>query len=106
MKKVGVIVFKFMKRSELKTQEGLGCFCQFTRKREKERERERERGRMAASDTEKFDGFFMSIAQQHQGIDSLLDSFFGFLGRKTDFFTFHEDAKVLFCELLEIKLSN
>ncbi len=49
---------------------------------------------MAASDAEKFDGFFMSIAQQHQGIDSLLDSFFGFLGRKTDFFTFHDDPKV------------
>jgi N-terminal conserved domain of Nudc. len=43
----------------------------------------------------KFDGFFMNLAQQHtSGIDSLLDSFFGFLGRKTDFFTHHDDASV------------
>ena len=45
---------------------------------------------------DRFDGFFMNIAQQHQGIDALLDSFFGFLARKTDFFTHHDDAQV-FC---------
>ena len=45
---------------------------------------------------DRFDGFFMNIAQQHVGIDSLLDSFFGFLGRKTDFFTHHQDPQVCF----------
>ena len=36
---------------------------------------------------ERFDAMLLSIAQQHQGIDSLLDTFCGFLRRKTDFFS-------------------
>lgn len=36
-------------------------------------------------DDERFDGMYISMAQQLGGIDPLLDSFFGFLRRKTDF---------------------
>lgn len=35
----------------------------------------------------RFDGLYMNLAQQNQGIDNLLESFFGFLRRRTDFFT-------------------
>jgi len=37
-------------------------------------------------DDERFDGMYMNMAQGMGGIDPLLDSFFGFLRRKTDFF--------------------
>lgn len=36
---------------------------------------------------ERFDGTFLMIAQQSQGIEPLLDAVFSFLRRKTDFFT-------------------
>lgn len=39
------------------------------------------------SHEERFDGVFMSIVQQSQGIDNFYDNLFGFMGRKTDFFT-------------------
>eukprot|EP00598_Pedospumella_elongata_P002858 CAMPEP_0184976310 /NCGR_PEP_ID=MMETSP1098-20130426/7296_1 /TAXON_ID=89044 /ORGANISM="Spumella elongata, Strain CCAP 955/1" /LENGTH=379 /DNA_ID=CAMNT_0027499157 /DNA_START=43 /DNA_END=1182 /DNA_ORIENTATION=- len=35
---------------------------------------------------ERFDGMFLSITQQSQGIEPLLDNLFSFLRRKTDFF--------------------
>lgn len=37
----------------------------------------------------RFDGLYMTVAQQQgqQGIEGLLDTFFGFLRRRTDFFT-------------------
>jgi len=38
-------------------------------------------------DDERFDGMYMNMAQQVGGIDTLLDSFFGFMRRKTDFFS-------------------
>lgn len=41
---------------------------------------------MAGGD-DRFDGLYLNLAQQNQGIDNLLESFFGFLRRKTDFFT-------------------
>mmetsp|Transcript_26469 Transcript_26469/g.88693 ORF Transcript_26469/g.88693 Transcript_26469/m.88693 type:complete len:318 (-) Transcript_26469:184-1137(-) len=42
---------------------------------------------MATSDDGKFDGLYMTVAQQAGGIDPLFDSFFGFLRRKTDYFS-------------------
>lgn len=35
---------------------------------------------------ERFDGMFMNLAQQSNGIEPLMDNLFGFLRRKTDFF--------------------
>eukprot|EP00796_Vickermania_ingenoplastis_P000246 gene247-121_t len=46
---------------------------------------------MSAED--RFDGVLMAIAQQQQGIDGILDVFFSFLYRKTDFFSQPELAK-------------
>ena len=37
-------------------------------------------------DDERFDGLYMNVAQTARGIDPLLDTVFGFLRRKTDFF--------------------
>lgn len=37
-------------------------------------------------DDERFDGLYMNVAQTAKGIDPLLDTVFGFLRRKTDFF--------------------
>lgn len=39
------------------------------------------------SSEERFDNFFMTIAQQSEGIEPLLDHMFSFLRRRTDFFT-------------------
>ena len=38
------------------------------------------------ADDDRFDGMFLTIAQQAQGIEPLLDCLFSFLRRKTDFF--------------------
>ena len=38
------------------------------------------------ADDDRFDGMFLTIAQQAQGIEPLLDNLFSFLRRKTDFF--------------------
>lgn len=40
---------------------------------------------------EQHDALLMMLAQRSSGIDEILDAFFGFLGRKTDFFTAAED---------------
>merc|ERR1719267_65055 len=49
---------------------------------------------MAASpmDDERFDGMYIQMAQTVGGIDPLLDSFFGFLRRKTDFLSGAQSA--------------
>jgi hypothetical protein len=46
------------------------------------------------SSDERFDGMFLTIAQQSQGIEPLLDNLFSFLRRKTDFFAGASPAKV------------
>ena len=48
------------------------------------------------SEDERFDGLFMNVAQQAQGIDNLMDTFFGFLRRKTDFFRADRDKMLEF----------
>eukprot|EP01038_Epipyxis_sp_PR26KG_P015417 gene15417-20799_t len=40
-----------------------------------------------ADNDERFDGMFLTVAQQSQGIEPLLDNLFSFLRRKTDFFS-------------------
>merc|ERR1712066_558795 len=42
---------------------------------------------------ERFDGVLLNIAQQSGSIENILDTFFGFLNRKTDFFTGAQDEE-------------
>mmetsp|Transcript_15638 Transcript_15638/g.33260 ORF Transcript_15638/g.33260 Transcript_15638/m.33260 type:complete len:333 (+) Transcript_15638:87-1085(+) len=48
---------------------------------------------MEGADAERFDGVLLNIAQQAGSIDNILDTFFGFLQRKTDFFTGAQDEQ-------------
>lgn len=41
----------------------------------------------------RFDGLLAGLAQQHGGVESLLDSFFDFLHRRTDFYVVARDPK-------------
>lgn len=41
---------------------------------------------------ERFDGIFMNVVQQSQGVDNFFDNLFGFMGRKTDFYTQEQNA--------------
>ncbi|CAM9834229.1 unnamed protein product [Pylaiella littoralis] len=49
---------------------------------------------MSAADDARFDSMYLNLAQQNQGIDNLLESFFGFLRRKTDFYTGASEAQL------------
>lgn len=55
---------------------------------------------------ERFDSMLLAIAQQHEGIDSILDTFFSFLGRKTDFFTQPSMARAAVQRALDRHLSR
>ena len=43
---------------------------------------------------DRFDGMFLTVAQQAQGIEPLMDAMFSFLRRKTDFFTGASQEKI------------
>jgi hypothetical protein len=45
------------------------------------------RTQMSSPPEDRFDGMFLAIAQQAQGIEPLLDNLFSFLRRKTDFYS-------------------
>jgi len=46
---------------------------------------------MEGAEAERFDGLLLNVAQQAGSIENILDLFFGFLQRKTDFFTGAQD---------------
>lgn len=50
---------------------------------------------------ERFDGLFMNAVQQSQGIDNFFDNLFGFMRRKTDFFTLEDKSKTMVLSHLE-----
>ena len=50
---------------------------------------------------DKFDGVLMNIVQQSSGINGFFEAFFGFLRRKTDYFSNPQDAKDLLTKNFE-----
>ena len=58
---------------------------------------------MSNFDDGRFDGMFLNVAQQAQGIDPLFDALFSFLRRKTDFFSGASPEKIQESVLIAIK---
>jgi len=59
------------------------------------------------SNEEKFDAIFLSMAQQHEGgIPDLMDTFFSFLRRKTDFYVGGEKAKQMIMDAFNKNLNK
>lgn len=54
-----------------------------------------------ASQEERFDGVFMSVVQQAQGIEPFFDSLFSFMRRKTDFFTQKQVCKNMVSQIMD-----
>lgn len=52
----------------------------------------------------KFDGLFMNVIQQTKGIDPFFHALFGFMRRKTDFFTDDKMARSKINEIFESHL--
>jgi hypothetical protein len=51
---------------------------------------------------EEFDGLLMTVIQKARGIDNYFDAVFGFLYRKTDFFTNAQKSK----EIIEVQFKK
>lgn len=54
-------------------------------------------------DENRFDGWLVTLAQEVGGIDNLLDTFFGFLQRRTDFFSAEDVNESGVCKELVLK---
>ena len=55
---------------------------------------------------ERFDGIFMNVVQQSRGVEAFFDNVFGFMGRKTDFFTQEEQALTIVTKSLTHHMQN
>ena len=56
------------------------------------------------SKEERFDGLFMTAIQQSQGIENFFGALFGFMRRKTDFFTYQDKSKIIIMNALDEQL--
>jgi len=53
------------------------------------------------SQEERFDGVFMSVVQQAQGIENFFEALFGFMRRKTDLFTQEDVSRRMITSVME-----
>ena len=51
------------------------------------------------ADSERFDGLYLTLAQQAGSIENIFESFFGFLHRKTDFYVGAGSKKETFTKI-------